>query len=196
MANKKKTPGINASSMADIAFLLLIFWLTTTTMNSDKGLQRRLPPMPEEGAQQEDVKINRRNIIQVKINSNDRIIAGGEIMDVSMVKDKIKEFITNPANLETLPEKEMKEIEGFGEYPVSKGVVSLQNDRGTSYNAYLQVQNELAKAFNEVRDDFARQNFGTVYNNLDEDKQKIVREAIPLSISEAEPKDVGRSARR
>lgn len=196
MANKRKTPGINASSMADIAFLLLIFWLTTTTMNSDKGLQRRLPPMPEEGAQQEDVKINRRNIIQVKINSNDRIIAGGEIMDVSMVKDKIKEFITNPANLETLPEKEMKQIEGFGEYPVSKGVVSLQNDRGTSYNAYLQVQNELAKAFNEVRDDFARQNFGTVYNNLDEDKQKIVREAIPLSISEAEPKDVGRSARR
>ena len=196
MANKKKTPGINASSMADIAFLLLIFWLTTTTMNSDKGLQRRLPPMPEEGAPQEDVKINRRNIIQVKINSNDRIIAGGEIMDVSMVKDKIKEFITNPANLETLPEKEMKQIEGFGEYPVSKGVVSLQNDRGTSYNAYLQVQNELTKAFNEVRDDFARQNFGTVYNNLDEDKQKIVREAIPLSISEAEPKDVGRSARR
>ena len=196
MANKKKTPGINASSMADIAFLLLIFWLTTTTMNSDKGLQRRLPPMPEEGAQQEDVKINRRNIIQVKINSNDRIIAGGEIMDVSMVKDKIKEFITNPANLETLPEKEMKQIEGFGEYPVSKGVVSLQNDRGTSYNAYLQVQNELARAFNEIRDDFSRQNFGTVYNNLDEDKQKIVREAIPLSISEAEPKDVGRSARR
>ena len=196
MANKKKTPGINASSMADIAFLLLIFWLTTTTMNSDKGLQRRLPPMPEEGAQQEDVKINRRNIIQVKINSSDRIIAGGEIMDISMVKDKVKEFITNPANLETMPEKEMKQIEGFGEYPVSKGVVSLQNDRGTSYNAYLQVQNELAKAFNEVRDDFARKNFGTVYNNLDEDKQKIVREAIPLSISEAEPKDVGRSARR
>ncbi len=196
MANKKKTPGINASSMADIAFLLLIFWLTTTTMNSDKGLQRRLPPMPEEGAQQEDVKINRRNIIQVKINSSDRIIAGGEIMDISMVKDKVKEFITNPANLETMPEKEMKQIEGFGEYPVSKGVVSLQNDRGTSYNAYLQVQNELARAFNEIRDDFSRQNFGTVYNNLDEDKQKIVREAIPLSISEAEPKDVGRSARR
>lgn len=196
MAKNNKTPGINASSMADISFLLLIFWLTTTTMNNDKGLQRRLPPMPEDGAKMEDVKINRRNIIQVKINSNDRIIAGGEIMDVSMIKDKIKEFITNPANLETLPEKEMKNIEGFGEYPVSKGVVSLQNDRGTSYDAYLHVQNELAKAFNEIRDDFARQNFGTIYNNLDEDKQKIVREAVPLSLSEAEPKDVGRSARR
>ena len=74
---KRSVEGVNASSSADIAFLLLIFWLTTTTMNSDKGLQRRLPPMPDENQKQEDVKVNRRNIIQVKINSNDRIIAGG-----------------------------------------------------------------------------------------------------------------------
>ena len=192
MAIKRKAEGINASSSADIAFLLLIFWLTTTTMNSDKGLQRRLPPMPDENQQQEDVKVNRRNIIQVKINSNDRIIAGGQIMEISEIKDKIVEFVTNPMNLETLPEKEMKEIEGFGQYAVSKGVVSLQNDRGTSYNAYLQVQNELVKAFNEIRDDFAVKNYVKKYNALDEDKQKIIREAIPQSISEAEPKDIGK----
>ncbi len=192
MAIKRNAEGINASSSADIAFLLLIFWLTTTTMNSDKGLQRRLPPMPDEKQQQEDVKVNRRNIIQVKINSNDRIIAGGQIMEISEIKDKIVEFVTNPMNLETLPEKEMKEIEGFGQYAVSKGVVSLQNDRGTSYNAYLQVQNELVKAFNEIRDDFAVKNYGKKYNALDEDKQKIIREAIPQSISEAEPKDIGK----
>lgn len=161
-------------------------------MNSDKGLQRRLPPMPDENQQQEDVKVNRRNIIQVKINSNDRIIAGGQIMEISEIKDKIVEFVTNPMNLETLPEKEMKEIEGFGQYAVSKGVVSLQNDRGTSYNAYLQVQNELVKAFNEIRDDFAVKNYGKKYNALDEDKQKIIREAIPQSISEAEPKDISK----
>ncbi|MBQ7998957.1 MAG: biopolymer transporter ExbD [Bacteroidales bacterium] len=192
MAIKRNAEGINASSSADIAFLLLIFWLTTTTMNSDKGLQRRLPPMPDENQQQEDVKVNRRNIIQVKINSNDRIIAGGQIMEISEIKDKIVEFVTNPMNLETLPEKEMKEIEGFGQYAVSKGVVSLQNDRGTSYNAYLQVQNELVKAFNEIRDDFAVKNYGKKYNALDEDKQKIIREAIPQSISEAEPKDISK----
>lgn len=189
---KRNVQGINASSMADISFLLLIFWLTTTTMNADKGLQRRLPPMPEESQSQEDVKINRRNIIQVKINSNDRILAGGQILDITQVKEKIVEFITNPANLETMPEKELKDIEGFGEYAVSKGVVSLQNDRGTSYDAYLRVQNELAKAFNEIRDAFASKNFGMKYDSLDEDKQKIVREAVPLSISEAEPKDVGK----
>ena len=192
MAIKRNAEGINASSSAAIAFLLLIFWLTTTTMNSDKGLQRRLPPMPDENQKQEDVKVNRRNIIQVKINSNDRIIAGGQIMEISEIKDKIVEFVTNPMNLETLPEKEMKEIEGFGQYAVSKGVVSLQNDRGTSYNAYLQVQNELVKAFNEIRDDFAVKNYGKKYNALDEDKQKIIREAIPQSISEAEPKDIGK----
>ena len=192
MAAKRNAEGINASSSADIAFLLLIFWLTTTTMNSDKGLQRRLPPMPDENQKQEDVKVNRRNIIQVKINSNDRIIAGGQIMEISEIKDKIVEFVTNPMNLDNLPEKEMKEIEGFGQYPVSKGVVSLQNDRGTSYNSYLRVQNELVKAFNEIRDDFAVKNYGKKYNALDEEKQKIVRDAIPQSISEAEPKDISK----
>ena len=192
MAIKRNAEGINASSSADIAFLLLIFWLTTTTMNSDKGLQRRLPPMPDENQQQEDAKVNRRNNIQVKINAADRIIAGGQIMEISEIKDKIVEFVTNPLNLDNLPEKEMKDIEGFGQYAVSKGVVSLQNDRGTSYNSYLQVQNELVKAFNEIRDDFAVKNYGKKYNALDEDKQKIVREAIPQNISEAEPKDISK----
>ncbi len=192
MAIKRNAEGINASSSADIAFLLLIFWLTTTTMNSDKGLQRRLPPMPDENQKQEDIKVNRRNIIQVKINAADRVIAGGQILEIDQIKDKIVEFVTNPLNLETLPEKEMKEIEGFGQYAVSKGVVSLQNDRGTSYNSYLQVQNELVKAFNEIRDDFAVKNYGKKYNALDEDKQKIVRDAIPQNISEAEPKDISK----
>lgn len=177
--------------MADIAFLLLIFWLTTTTMDVDKGLQRRLPPMPE-SENQTDIKINQRNIIVVKINANDRLMAGSEVLDVSELKDKIIEFITNPTNNDRLPEKELKDIEGFGQYQVSKGVVSLQNDRGTSYNSYIKVQNEIVRAFNEVRDNFAMSNFGKKYAMLDEDQQKIVREAIPQSLSEAEPKDVGK----
>lgn len=189
---KRTVQEINAGSMADIAFLLLIFWLTTTSMDADKGLQRRLPPMPDENQKQEDVKVNRRNIIQVRINSNDRILAAGEPMDVSQVKDKIIEFVTNPANSDLLPEKEMTDIPGFGQYPVSQGVVSLQNDRGTSYDAYLRVQNEIVKAFNEIRDNFAMQNYGKKYSLLDEDQQEIVRKAIPQSISEAEPKEVAK----
>jgi len=186
---------INAGSTADIAFLLLIFFLVTTTMDIDAGLQRRLPPMPDENQVQTDIKVNRRNILVVRINDADRLLVSGTPMDVSMLKDKAIEFLTNPGNIETLPEKEMKQIEGFGPCEVSKGVISLQNTRGTSYNAYIQVQNELVKAVNEVRDNFAMLNFGKKYIALDETKQQIVRDAVPQNISEADPKDTGSKKR-
>ena len=175
-----------------MAFLLLCFFMMTTTMDQDKGLQRRLPPMPDPNQKVQDQKVNRRNIIVVKINSADRLLAGTEPMHVSQLKDKIKEFLSNPYNDPNLPEKEEKEIEGFGTCMVSKGVISLQNDRGTSYQAYISVQNELVKAVNELRDEFAIANFGKLYIKCNEDEQKIVREAIPQNISEAEPKDVSK----
>ena len=189
---KKKTPAINSSSTADIAFLLLCYFLMTTTMGSQTGLSRRLPPMPEKDQKVEDTKVNRRNIIIVKINSADRLMAGGEPIDVTFLKEKIKEFLSNPYDDPNLPEKEMKEIEGFGTIPVSKGVISLQNDRGTSYRAYIEVQNELVKAINELRDEFAMRNFGKKFLSLDDEKQDIVKKAVPQNISEAEPKDVGK----
>ena len=188
----KKTPELNTSSTADMAFLLLCFFLMTTTMDQDMGLQRRLPPMPDKNQKVEDQKVNRRNIIVVKINSADRLLAGTEPMHVSQLKDKIKEFLTNPANDVNLPEKEEIEIEGYGPCMVSKGVISLQNDRGTSYQAYMAVQNELVKAVNELRDEWSMANYGMLYSKLDEDKQGIVRKAIPQNISEAEPKDVSK----
>ncbi|MBR5075637.1 MAG: biopolymer transporter ExbD [Bacteroidales bacterium] len=191
----KKTPAINSSSTADIAFLLLCYFLMTTTMGSHFGLSRRLPPMPDPSQKVEDQKINRRNIIVVKINSADRILAGSEAIEISQLKDKIKEFLSNPTNDPNLPEREIQEIEGYskGTYPVSKGVISLQNDRGTSYRAYIEVQNELVKAVNEIRDEFSMREFGVKYSALqDEAQQKVVRDCIPQNISEAEPKDVGK----
>lgn len=181
-----------SSSLADIAFMVLIFFLLVSTMDQEMGLQRLLPPMPDPNQKTDDVQIKRRNIMVVRINDADRLLAGGVPMDVSMLKEKAKEFLLNPMNDENLPEKEDKVIEGFGSYPISKGVISLQNTRGTSYNAYLKVQNELVKAVNEIRDEFALANFGKVYLKLDEDRQRIVRDAIPQKISEADPKDTGR----
>ena len=192
---KKKTPAINSSSTADIAFLLLCYFLMTTTMGSQTGLSRRLPPMPDEKQKVDDQKVNRRNIIIVKINSADRLLAGSEPIDVSQLKDKIKEFLTNPADDPNLPEKEVKAIEGYGEYPVSKGVISLQNDRGTSYHAYIAVQNELVKAVNELRDEFSYKAYGRPFIKLTEDQQDIAKQAVPQNISEAEPKDVGKRRR-
>ncbi len=190
----KKTPAINSSSTADIAFLLLCYFLMTTTMGSHLGLNRRLPPMPDPNQKVEDQKVNRRNIIVVRINASDKIYAGTEAIDISQLKDKIKEFLTNPTNDPNLPEKELQTIEGYskGTYAVSKGVISLQNDRGTSYQAYIAVQNELVKAVNEIRDDFCMREFGKKYNYLDDDQKKIARDCVPQNISEAEPKDVGK----
>ena len=188
----KKTPEVNASSTADIAFLLLVFFLVTTTMDVDKGISRRLPPMPDENQKVEDQKINKRNIGIVRINQSDRIFVGSGPVDISELKDRIVEFITNPSGDPNLPEKEMTQIEGIGEYPVAKGVVSLQNDRGTSYSKYIAVQNEMVRAFNEIRDNFSEIQFGKKYNKLTEDQQAAVRKAIPQNISEAEPKDVSK----
>lgn len=189
---KKSIPGLNTSSTADIAFLLLCYFLMTTTMGSHTGLSRRLPPMPDEKQKTQDQKVNRRNIIIVKINSQDRLLAGTEPMDVSQLKDKIKIFLTNPTDDPSLPEKEVQEIEGLGSRAVSKGVISLQNDRGTSYQAYIAVQNELVKAVNELRDEASMAEFGKKFLQLDEDHQGMIKKLIPSYISEAEPKDIGK----
>ena len=177
-------------STADIAFLLLCYFLMTTTMGDQSGLQRRLPPIPDAKTAQ-DQKVNRRNIIIVRINSADKLFAGSEAMDISLLKDKIKEFLTNPTNDPNLPEKEPLEVDGKT-YMKSKGVISLQNDRGTSYQAYIAVQNELVKAVNELRDEFSRANFGKKFSRLSEEEQELVKKVVPQNISEAEPKDTGK----
>ena len=200
-ANKRKIQEINAGSMADISFLLLIFFLVATTMNTDSGLARMLPPMPDENTEQKPSDIKERNLMKVFISQNNNIMvstqeAENQVIDIRQLKEKAKEFVLNPFNLETLPEKKVKEIEledgSKWSYPVSEGVISLQNDRGTSYEAYIAVQNELVKAVNELRDAWSMENFGKTYASLDEDKQAIVRKAVPQNISEAEPKDVSK----
>ena len=94
-----------------------------------------------------------------------------------------------PRNDPSLPEKVSKPIDGIGDFPVSKGVVSLTNDQGTSYNMYVQVQNELQRAVNELRDETALQYFGKKFDGLDSAAQRAVSSAIPMSISEAPPID-------
>lgn len=186
----KKTPEINGSSMADISFIALIFFLMVTTMDKEEGISRRLPALPTEDQKIEDQKVNRRNIIQVKINASDRLFAGNQLMDVSQLKDQIKEFLTNPNDDPNLPEKKVEDIPGLGPVTMSKGVISLQNDRGTTYSKYIEVQNEIIRAVNELRDEFALRTFGKKYASLDEERQELVRKAVPQQVSEAEPKDV------
>jgi len=193
MGKKRKTPGINGSSSADIAFMLLIFFLITTSMDTDKGLARRLPPpVPKEQKEQNDIDIKKRNLLVVLINSNNQILCGDQFIDISQLKDRVKDFIDNPYNNEHMPEKMEVEVPFFGNQMVTKNhIISLQNDRGTEYQAYIDVQNELAAAYNELRNDVSQKKFGKLFADLDEEQQKAVQMIYPQKISEAEPKNYG-----
>lgn len=192
--SKKAIPEINGGTMADIAFLLLIFFMVTTTMDMETGIQRKLP---EKVDQPEDIKVKERNVFTVLVNSNDQLLVNGELGDINLLKDRVKEFIANKNDDEHMPEKIEKEIELIGKYKVSKGVVSLQNDRLTSFEKYMQIQDVLTQAFNELRSELCQQKFNTSYFALQElaktdpdaeAKIEALQLAIPLSISEAEPK--------
>ncbi|RXQ89820.1 biopolymer transporter ExbD [Ancylomarina salipaludis] len=187
----RKTPEINSSSMADIAFLLLIFFLVTTTMDVDTGIYKKLPPIPENETQEPDVKVKKRNVLSILVNRNNELLVNGEVLSISQLRDKTKEFFLNPANKENLPEKSLKTVPYFGDVMVSKGLISLQNDRGTQYATYIRVQDELAAASRELKDEKAMQKWGKKYDELTEDQQDAVRKYIPVQISEAEPRNTG-----
>lgn len=188
----RKVPAINASSMADISFLLLIFFLITTSMDVSQGLARRLPPPPDPNQEKKDEEINKRNLFIVKINSADQLLVQGELMDVRQLREKTKEFILNPHDDASLPKKVTEEIAGLGMVTYTPDhVISVQNDVDTKYQAYLDVQNELVAAYNEIRDDYSKQKWGKTFNELDENQQKLVQKVYPMKISEAEPKNYG-----
>lgn len=187
----RKTPEIPSASLADIAFMLLIFFLVTTTMDVDSGLERRLPQWVDPSQiQDDDQQIKERNVFIVLVNRNNDLLVEGEYDQIENLRERAKEFMANPYDAETLPEKEPKEVPYFGEVMVTKGVISLQNDMDTQYGTYIAVQNELVAAINELRDELARDHFGKPYNELDTDQQNAVREIFPSKISEAEPKKV------
>lgn len=189
--SKRKTPGLNTGAMSDISFLLLTFFLLTSSINTEQGIPRKLPPPKTEDAQDKKVDINKRNVLNVLVNFRDEISVNGDVILITDLKAKAKEFFANPSNDPSLPEKVNKPIDGIGDFPVSKGVVSLTNDQGTSYNMYVQVQNELQRAVNELRDETALQYFGKKFAVLDSASQRAVSSAIPMSISEAPPIDYG-----
>jgi len=187
----KKIPEIPSASLADIAFMLLIFFLVTTTMDVDSGLERRLPQWVDPEQLEDDQQIKERNVFVVLVNRNNQLLVEGEYSKIENLRERAKEFMANPTNDESLPEKEPQQIPYFGETMVTKGVISLRNDLDTKYGTYIAVQNELVAAINELRDELARDEFGKPYAELDRDKQDAIREVYPSRISEAEPKKVG-----
>lgn len=239
MLRRRKKGGvqeINAGSMADIAFLLLIFFLVTTTMDTDAGILRLLPPVVDEEV---TMDVNKRDVYEVLVNDADMLLVEGQPADIRDLRAGAKEFMTNPTNDPNLPEKRritadearrrigefeawigqtqdpevrqqyqqsldrwrdrLNAVQLLGEYLElpANAVISLQTGSRTTYNMYVQVQNELEAAIRELRDELSREKFGRRFTELDErdeeDREliKAVRLVYPQRISEAEPVEVG-----
>lgn len=197
MAKKKrKMPGLNTSSTADISFMLLIFFLVTTSMDTDRGLARQLPPPPEENAEVKDIIVKERNILNVRMNSAGNLMLedmdGQKFIKLEELRAIVKDFIANPKHEENKPEFHTERLPYFGDVEITKNhVISVQNDRGTPYKVYFNVQHELIAAYNELRDEISLKQFNKPYAELNEDQQKAVRDYYPQKISEAEPKNYG-----
>ncbi len=169
---------INAGSMADIAFLLLIFFLVTTTIDIDKGITVKLPPWSEEDP--ETQKLKKRNVFSVLVNAQDQLLVRGEIAQIDDLRFNAKEFIANPQRREDLSTSP------------KNAIISLKNDRGTSYGVYVEVYNELKAAYNELWDDECQSMYGIPYSEeLPVAYRKAIKEKIPFVLSEAEPTNFG-----
>ncbi len=193
MGKKRKMPGLNTSSTADISFMLLIFFLVTTSMDTDQGLARSLPKPPEDDQLNNEIKVKERNILNIRINKDNYLLIGDDYATLADVKERAKEFIKNEENKPNLPELKPYKVKELGKtFMVTENhVISVQTDRGTDYGVYFAVQDALVSAYNEIRDEFSKQEFGYKYDQLTADQQKIVRDVYPQKISEAEPKKYG-----
>ncbi len=195
MGKKRKMPGLNTSSTADISFMLLIFFLVTTSMDTDQGLGRTLPKPPEDETLKNEIKVKERNILYIRINKDNQLMIGeNDIVQVDELTEIAKEFIENPTNDPNKPEKKLKNVKLIGQRMVTENhVISVQTDRGTSYWIYFEVQDKLVQAYNELRDKLSKDEFGYKYEFLTAEQQEAIREVYPMKISEAEPKKYGKT---
>ncbi len=199
---RRSSPEVNAGSMADIAFLLLIFFLVTTTIETDSGISRKLPPMQEDEVEPPIIK--QKNIFSVIVNRNNELLVEDEPMEIGALRDAAIEFLDNGGG--TGPEA-CDYCQGAGSPNSSdnptKAVIMLVNDRATEYGTYITVQNELVAAYNVLRDRTAQRLYNRPFTQMEADydnvnysgdkellKERIeeIRNMWPQKLSEAEPK--------
>jgi len=163
---RRATPGVNAGSMADIAFLLLIFFLVTTTILEDQGVLVRLPMWTDEPI---DTQLPQHKVLTVKINKANDLLVEGEPATLGMIPELVRTHVINP------------------DFPPKEAIVSLTHDRETNYDTYLQVYDALIYGYHLLRDERAEERYGVAYDVLSKQQQREIRDEIPLVISEAEP---------
>jgi hypothetical protein len=165
---KRAAPEVNAGSMADIAFLLLIFFLVTTTIETDTGINRKLPPIEDN---EEDVIIKQKNIFTVLLNGKDQLLVEDELMELKDIRKAAVEFLDNGGD-GTCNYCRGRKDPGSSDNP-DKAIISLKNERETSYKMYISVQNELVAAYNELRNKRAQALYGQSFIEMQADYDNV-----------------------
>lgn len=199
---KRAAPEVNAGSMADIAFLLLIFFLVTTTIEKDKGILRSLPPIDD--SEVEPPIIKQKNLFTVLLNRRDQLLVEEEEMDIKDLRQAAIDFLDNGGDVNAEGERcdycQGERDPGSSDHP-DKAIISLKHDRETTYGRYIEVQNELVAAYNELRNREAQRLFNRSYQSMLDEKtrnqfspdEKLneqiqrIKDLFPMKLSEAEP---------
>ncbi len=182
---KRRVPQLNTTSTADISFMLLILFLVTSSMDVDKGLSRQLPPLSPKEEQQESIDASERNVLKIRITRQDSVFVNGKPVKVAALRNRIAEFVGNPANRQDLPQKTVRRVALVGKFAVSdQHIISLESDRDADYDTYFRVQNEIMAAYARLRGQLAVQRFHHSYAQCSEEEKKALRECYPQRISE------------
>lgn len=164
----EQIPELNTSSTADISFMLLIFFLVTSSMDTDKGLLRQLPPLPQEQTPPTDVR--KDHVMQVTLDARDQLAINGTLLTPRQLKEQIMAFVVADR---------------------TEHVISIRTDRATTYEAYFRMQNAIVAAYAQLREAYARERFGKSYSELVEEQRDEVNQYYPQRISETKPSEGG-----
>ncbi len=182
--SKHRPPTINTGSMADIAFLLLIFFLVTAVIPNDYGFNRKLPePCKSEPC---SVEQHRHNVLQILVGKDNTLMVNNALISIDELKDQVKRFIDNNGD-KSCTYCNGDQLESASDNP-TKAVISLQTDRDSTYEFFIEIQDEITKAYYELRENYANEVFKKEINALSKDEIKKLREAYPFILSEAETK--------
>ena len=162
---KRQVPGLDTTSTADISFMLLIFFLVTTSLDTDEGLTRYLPPIPQKN-EQKQMDVNRNDLMNIRIDADDRMTCDGDTLTALQLTERVAAFVTERGK---------------------KHVISVKADRQTSYEAYFAMQNAIVNAYADVRDKIARKDYHTTYSRCSQQQRDEIARKCPQRISEAEP---------
>lgn len=165
---KRQVPGLNTTSTADISFMLLIFFLVTTQIDSDRGLMRQLPPPDKKDAA--EMNVREQDMLQLVLDADDQLSCNGKVVTLEQAKQEIISFLSNKRLL-------------------TKGIISVQTDRNTSYDAYFHLQDALVGVYAQLRDDIAIKKYGRPMKGCTDEQRKDIQKEFPQRISEQQADD-------